>query len=41
MGLSRAEARSGVRFSLGYTTTPEDVDRTVTAVVEAVERLLT
>jgi cysteine desulfurase len=39
MGLSRAEATSGVRFSLGTTTTSADVDRALVAVPAAVGRL--
>jgi cysteine desulfurase len=39
MGLSRAEATSGVRFSLGTTTTAGDVEHALEAVPAAVERL--
>jgi len=39
MGVGPAEARTGVRFSLGYTTTGEEVDRAVDAVVGCVGRL--
>ena len=39
MGLSRAEAASGVRFSLGTTTTSADVDLALDAVPAAVSRL--
>ncbi len=39
MGLTRPEARGGIRFSLGATTTQEDVDRALAAVPAAVERL--
>lgn len=39
MGLSRAEAASGVRFSLGATTTSGDVDRALATVPAAVDRL--
>lgn len=39
MGMSRAEARSSIRFSLGRTSTEADVDAAVDAVVAAVTRL--
>jgi cysteine desulfurase len=39
MGLSQTEASSGVRFSLGVTTTDEDVDRALARIPEAVGRL--
>ncbi|UYB40875.1 cysteine desulfurase [Streptomyces sp. Je 1-4] len=39
MGLSRDDADSTVRFSLGYATTQRDVDRAVTAVTEAVRHV--
>jgi len=39
MGLDPAVARSGVRFSLGVTTTGEDVDHALAVVPGAVERL--
>jgi cysteine desulfurase len=39
MGIPRHEALSAVRFSLGYTTTDNDVDLALRAVPEAVERL--
>jgi cysteine desulfurase len=39
MGFDRAEATSGIRFSLGPTTTDTDVDRALTAVPDAVARL--
>jgi len=39
MGLGAAEASSGIRFSLGVTTTGEDVDRALSRVPCAVERL--
>jgi cysteine desulfurase len=39
MGFDRAEARSGIRFSLGWTTTDEDVDRALAVVPEAVAKL--
>ncbi|MBG6097684.1 cysteine desulfurase family protein [Nocardioides luteus] len=38
MGQSDEEARSSLRFSLGHTTTAEDVDRLVAAIGPAVER---
>jgi cysteine desulfurase len=38
MGQSDEQARSSLRFSLGHTTTAEDVDRLVTAIGPAVER---
>ncbi|EGD43609.1 cysteine desulfurase [Nocardioidaceae bacterium Broad-1] len=38
MGQSDEEARSSLRFSLGHTTTVEDVDRLVAAIGPAVER---
>ncbi|NYI76194.1 cysteine desulfurase family protein [Nocardioides panzhihuensis] len=38
MGQSDEQARSSLRFSLGHTTTPEDVDRLVAAIGPAVER---
>jgi cysteine desulfurase len=39
MGRSPAEARRHVRFSLGHSTTQEDVDRALVAIPEAVARL--
>ncbi|MGH9359262.1 MAG: cysteine desulfurase family protein, partial [Terriglobia bacterium] len=39
IGLSREQARSTVRFSLGRATTAEDVDAAVDAVAAVVERL--
>jgi cysteine desulfurase len=39
MGLDPAESSSGVRFSLGVTTTDEDVDRALDRVPSAVDRL--
>lgn len=39
MGLSRDEAASSVRFSLGHTTTQADVDRAAAFVVEAVTQV--
>ncbi|NGN92462.1 cysteine desulfurase [Nocardioides sp. KC13] len=38
MGQSDEQARSSLRFSLGHTTTDEDVDRLVAAIGPAVER---
>lgn len=39
MGLSREQARSSVRFTLGHTTTEDEIDLAVKAVPEAVARL--
>lgn len=39
MGLAPDEARSGVRFSLGHTTTADDVDSVVAVLPKIVERL--
>jgi cysteine desulfurase len=39
MGLSADAARSSVRFSLGFTTTDEDIDLALKVVPEAVARL--
>ncbi len=39
MGLSVQEAKSAVRFSLGYTTTDHDIDHVLDVVPKAVERL--
>ncbi len=39
MGMGRAEAASGIRFSLGATTTPADVDRALAVVPGAVAQL--
>ena len=39
LGLSEAEARSTIRFSLGWTTTPEDVDAALRIVPPLVERV--
>ena len=39
MGVPAAEARSAVRFSLGYTTTAEDIEQAIGVVVEAVASL--
>lgn len=38
MGLSETQARGAQRFSLGHTTTPEDVDTLLAALPEAYER---
>jgi len=38
MGVPEAEARGALRFSLGRTSTPEDVAMLVEALPEAVER---
>jgi cysteine desulfurase len=39
MGLSRVQARSAVRFSLGHSTTPADVAHALAVVPKVVERL--
>ena len=39
MGLSEAEARTAVRFSLGHTTTAADVEAALAVVPKAVEQL--
>jgi cysteine desulfurase len=39
LGLDRHEAASGIRFSLGWTTTDDDIDRALAAVPVAVARL--
>jgi cysteine desulfurase len=39
MGLSDAEARSTIRFSLGWTSTAEDVDRALAIVPALIERV--
>jgi cysteine desulfurase len=39
MGLSGAEARSAVRFSLGHTTTEQDIDRALAVIPKVVEQL--
>jgi cysteine desulfurase len=39
MGLSREEAGSGIRFSLGHTTTGQEIDLALAAVPEAVRQL--
>jgi len=39
MGLSREEAASGIRFSLGHTTTAEEIDLALAAVPDAVMQL--
>jgi cysteine desulfurase len=39
MGLSDAEARATIRFSLGWTSTPEDADRALRLVPPLVERV--
>jgi cysteine desulfurase len=39
MGVPRAEARSGLRLSLGVTTTDADVDLALKVVPDAVARL--
>jgi cysteine desulfurase len=39
MGLARAEAGSGIRFSLGWTTSDQDVDRALAAVPGVVAQL--
>jgi cysteine desulfurase len=38
MGCSDEDARSSLRFSLGHTSTPADVDALVEAIGPAVER---
>ena len=38
-GLSEAQARSAVRFSLGSAVSPEDIDHVVSVTAQAVERL--
>jgi cysteine desulfurase len=40
MGCSPAQARAGVRFSLGREHGPQDIDRTIAAAVQAVRPLL-
>lgn len=40
MGLETAQAKAGVRFSLGPGTTPDQIDRTVAACVRALRPLL-
>jgi cysteine desulfurase len=39
IGLSPDEARSSLRFSLGRTTTPEEIDQAIAIIPQAVERL--
>jgi cysteine desulfurase len=39
MGLDPADARSGLRFSLGRTTSEADVDHALGVLVDAVKRL--
>jgi cysteine desulfurase len=39
MGLSDAEARATIRFSLGWTSTRDDVDRALAIVPPLVERV--
>ena len=39
MGLSSEEASECLRFSVGYPTTSEDIDKIITAIVYAVERV--
>jgi cysteine desulfurase len=39
MGLHPAEAKSAVRFSLGYTTTDDEIDHVLTVMPKVVERL--
>jgi cysteine sulfinate desulfinase/cysteine desulfurase-like protein len=39
MGLDRREASSGLRFSLGVTTTGQDVDHALARVPGVVDRL--
>ncbi|HVA05103.1 MAG TPA: cysteine desulfurase family protein [Acidimicrobiales bacterium] len=39
MGLSPVEARSGIRFSLGYTTTGDEIDHVLEVMPKVVERL--
>jgi cysteine desulfurase len=39
IGLSPDEARSSLRFSLGRTTTPEEIDQVIAVIPQAVERL--
>ena len=38
MGLTEADARGALRFTLGHTTTEADVDALVAALPDAVER---
>ena len=39
IGLSPDEARSSLRFSLGRTTTPQEIDRAIAIIPPTVERL--
>ena len=39
MGFSADEARSAVRFSLGYTTTEDEIDHVLDVMPKVVERL--
>jgi cysteine desulfurase len=39
MGLTREEAASGIRFSLGHATTAEEIDLALAAVPDAVSQL--
>jgi cysteine desulfurase len=39
IGLSADQARSSLRFSLGRTTTPEEIDQAIAVIPQAVERL--
>ena len=39
MGCDREEAAGSLRFSLSWETTAEEIERTIEAVVEAVETL--
>jgi cysteine desulfurase len=39
LGLSPAEAKSAIRFSLGYTTTDDEIDHVLTVMPKVVERL--
>jgi cysteine desulfurase len=39
IGLTELDARATIRFSLGWTSTPEDVDRALAIVPPLVERV--
>ena len=39
MGLSPTQAKSAVRFSLGYTTTDDEIDHVLRVMPKVVERL--
>jgi cysteine desulfurase len=39
MGVARDDARTSIRFSLGYMTSDSDIDRSVTCIAKAVEQL--